>query len=110
VVFTALGDTVNVTSRLEAMTKELGCQVVLSDELCITAGIAADALPSTEVAIRGRADPLIVRTVANAAMLASMIDSRPPASQSAARAGEPLLEGGPEPAGTLLEAARIPPA
>ena len=111
VVFTALGDTVNVTSRLEAMTKELGCQVVLSDELCNTAGIAADALPSTEVAIRGRADPLIVRTVANAAMLASMIDSRPPASQSAARAGgEPLLEGGPEPAGTLLEAARIPPA
>ena len=111
IVFTALGDTVNVTARLEAMTKDLGCQVVLSDELCKTAGIAADALPSTEVAIRGRADALIVRTVANAAMLASMIDSRPPASQSAASAGgAPLVEGGPEPGGAMLEAARIPPA
>ena len=111
VVFTALGDTVNVTSRLEAMTKELGCQVVLSDELCKTAGIAADALPSTEVAIRGRADPLIVRTVVDAGVLASMIDSRPPASPSAAEAGaERSIAGGPAPGGTKPEAARIPPA
>jgi len=111
VVFTALGDTVNVTSRLEAMTKELGCQVVLSDELCKTAGIAADALPSTEVAIRGRADALIVRTVANAAMLASMIDSQPLGSPSAADAGaEPSVAGGPEPGGIKSETARIPPA
>ena len=80
---------------------------MLSDELCRTAGIAADALPAIEVAIRGRADPLIVRTVANAAMLASMIDSRP----SAARAGtEPLPEAASEPGSTMLEPARVPPA
>ena len=83
VVFTALGDTVNVTARLEAMTKELACQVVLSEELCKTAGLAMDALPSIEVAIRGRADPLIVRTVADAAMLATAIDVRSPAEAAA---------------------------
>jgi adenylate cyclase len=94
IVFTALGDAVNVTARLEAMTKELGCQVVLSDELCRMAGIAADALPCTEVAIRGRADPLIVRTVADASMLASLIHAAPDAG------GQPLLESSAPAAGT----------
>jgi adenylate cyclase len=111
VVFTALGDTVNVTARLEAMTKDLGCEVVLSDELCKTAGMAADALPSIEVAIRGRADPLIVRTVADAAMLAGTMESRPLASQSAIETGgEPLLGTDAESGGAILRAARVLPA
>jgi len=42
VVFTALGDTVNVTARLEELTKELECQVVLSDEALKTAGLEID--------------------------------------------------------------------
>jgi adenylate cyclase len=75
VVLTALGDTVNVAARLEGMTKEFGCQVVLSDEVRKTALIAADALPMTEVAIRGRADPLIVRTVISAQTLPTILDA-----------------------------------
>jgi adenylate cyclase len=110
VVFTALGDTVNVTARLEAMTKDLGCEAVLSDELCRKAGIAADVLPSREVAIRGRADPLIVRTVANAAMLANLIGSRAAESAAASVGKGSLLNGDPEPGGAILEGAPIPPA
>ena len=72
-VFTALGDAVNVTARLQEMTKALGCEVVLSDELCKTAGLAPDALPSTEVAIRGRVEPMIVRTAGKAAMLSGWV-------------------------------------
>lgn len=74
VVFTALGDAVNVTSRLQDMTKGLECEVVFSDEVRERAGIAADALASTEVAIRGRVEPMVVRTVAKAALLSTLAD------------------------------------
>jgi adenylate cyclase len=74
VVFTALGDAVNVTARLQEMTKALACEVVLSDEVCKTAGLAPDALPSTEVAIRGRVEPMTVRTAGKAAMLSKWVE------------------------------------
>ncbi len=71
VVFTALGDAVNVSARLQEMTKALDCEVVFSDEVRMTAGMPADAMPRVEVPIRGRVEPLIVRTVRTAATLAA---------------------------------------
>jgi adenylate cyclase len=74
-VFTALGDAVNVAARLQDMTKTLACEAIVSEEVRITAGLAADDLPQQEVAIRGRAEPMIVRTVANARALSAMVDA-----------------------------------
>jgi adenylate cyclase len=74
IVLTALGDTVNITARLEELTKELGCGVVISEDVRKAAGIAPDAMPSLEVPIRGRANPLIVRTAASAADLPGFLD------------------------------------
>ena len=71
-VFTALGDAVNVAARLQDMTKSLSCEVVVSDEVRATAGLAADALPQQEVAIRGRNEPMIVRTVVDAKALSAL--------------------------------------
>ena len=71
-VFTALGDAVNVAARLQDMTKALACEVVVSDEVRSTAGLAADALPQQEVAIRGRNEPMIVRTVVDAKTLSAL--------------------------------------
>jgi adenylate cyclase len=48
-VFTALGDAVNVAARLQDMTKTLNCTVVISDEVCNSAGIPPNALERTEV-------------------------------------------------------------
>ena len=62
-VFTALGDAVNVAARLQDMTKSLACEVVVSEEVHVTAGLAANSLPQQEVTIRGRAAPMIVRSV-----------------------------------------------
>src|SRR5712672_3328614 len=73
-VFTALGDAVNVAARLQDMTKNLACEAVLSEEVRATAGLPADGLPEQEVAIRGRAEAMIVRTVADASALSAMVN------------------------------------
>src|SRR3984957_1677169 len=74
-VFTALGDAVNVAARLQDMTKNLACEVVLSEEVQVTAGLKGDALPRQEVAIRGRAEPMMVRIVAHAKDLSALVDA-----------------------------------
>src|SRR3984957_4931798 len=74
-VFTALGDAVNVAARLQDMTKNLACEVVLSEEVQVTAGLAGDTLPRQEVAIRGRAEPMMVRIVAHAKDLSALVDA-----------------------------------
>jgi adenylate cyclase len=75
VVFTALGDAVNVAARLQDMTKTLACEAVISEEVHHTAGLPDDALPHQEVAIRGRDEPLAVRVVADARELAALVES-----------------------------------
>ena len=85
IVFTALGDAVNVAARLQDMTKTLACEAIVSEEVCRTAGLRDDALPQQEVAIRGRDEPMVVHVVADTRHLApsSMAAS---ASQREARA------------------------
>ena len=74
-VFTALGDPVNVAARLQDMTKSLACEALISEEVRVTAGLASDDLPQREVEIRGRADPMKVRVIARAKALAALVDS-----------------------------------
>ncbi len=73
-VFTALGDAVNVAARLQDMTKALECEVVLSDEVRKTAKLRFDGVREQEITIRGRAEPMIVRAVADAKTLSSLTE------------------------------------
>jgi adenylate cyclase len=75
-VFTALGDAVNVASRLQDMTKTLSCEAIVSDDVRATAGLADDTLPQQQVDIRGRAEPMSVRVVGEAKQLAALIEGR----------------------------------
>jgi len=79
-VFTALGDAVNVAARLQDMTKSLGCEAILSDEVRATAGLPPDALPRQEVEIRGRNEPMSVRIVASTIALSALADDATPAA------------------------------
>jgi adenylate cyclase len=72
-VFTALGDPVNVAARLQDMTKALACEAVISDEVRATAELAADALPQQEVTIRGRNEPMVVRAVTDTKGLTALV-------------------------------------
>ena len=74
-VFTALGDAVNVAARLQDMTKSLGCEAIVSEQVRIEAGLPADALPAQEIAIRGRTGPMVVRVVASAKALSALVDA-----------------------------------
>jgi adenylate cyclase len=73
-VFTALGDAVNVAARLQDMTKTLACEAIVSEEVRITAGLAEDALPQQQVTIRGRSEPMIVRSVTAAKALSALVN------------------------------------
>ncbi|MFB9266827.1 adenylate/guanylate cyclase domain-containing protein [Bradyrhizobium erythrophlei] len=73
-VFTALGDAVNVAARLQDMTKGLACEAVISDEVRVTAGLADDALPAQEVTIRGRNEPMTVRTAEETRILSTLVN------------------------------------
>jgi adenylate cyclase len=63
---TAVGDTVNTASRLEALCKVYDCELVVSDDLRACAGAEfRDARPQ-EVEIRGRSAPLTIHTFRSA--------------------------------------------
>ena len=74
IAFTALGDAVNVAARLQDMSKELECEVVISDDVCRTAGLPHDELQRKEITVRGRAAPIVVRTVLKAENLATILE------------------------------------
>ncbi len=73
-VFTALGDAVNVAARLQDMTKGFSCEVIFSEAVRDTAGLPPDALPQHDVDIRGRAEPIVVRAAVSAKSLSALIE------------------------------------
>jgi adenylate cyclase len=90
-VFTAIGDAVNVAARLQDMTKNLNCTVVISDEVCKRAGIKADALTPAEVSIRGRDQTMSVRTAADPTLLASLLEEQAQSSRAEQMSAEILV-------------------
>jgi adenylate cyclase len=66
---TAIGDAVNTASRLESLTKNFACELVVSEEAVSRAGLDFSAFPQREMEIRGKREMLAVRTLVSAAEL-----------------------------------------
>jgi len=66
---TAVGDTVNTASRLEALSKEYSTQLVVSDRVADLAGLDPAPFAVEQVSVRGRAEPLQVLLVPDASEL-----------------------------------------
>ena len=63
---TAIGDAVNTASRLETLTKDYGCELVVSEETVTRAGLDLGAFPRHQIEIRGKREMLVIRTLASA--------------------------------------------
>ncbi|MET0683087.1 MAG: adenylate/guanylate cyclase domain-containing protein [Casimicrobiaceae bacterium] len=72
VVFTALGDPVNVAARLQDLTKDFACEAVIAEEVCRNAGLPPDPSATREVTIRGRDRALTVRLAKGASLVSAM--------------------------------------
>ncbi len=68
---TAIGDAVNTASRLEELTKDYDCELVVSDETVARAGLDFSEFPHHEIEIRGKREMLAVTTFNRAADLPS---------------------------------------
>jgi hypothetical protein len=90
VTFTAIGDPLNVASRLEQLTKEMACEAIVSDQVFHHAGVSASSLPHVAARLRGRDEPVPVRILSLAAQmpmppaqpLIGRASARPPACRA----------------------------
>lgn len=57
---TAIGDTVNVASRLQDLTKEYRCQLVISEQVAAQAGLDISLHSRHELTVRNRREPLTI--------------------------------------------------
>jgi adenylate cyclase len=71
VYLTAVGDTVHVAARLEALTKEYDCELVISEAVARRAGVPTAALARHELTLRNRREPLAVFVVSEAAAISA---------------------------------------
>jgi adenylate cyclase len=63
---TAIGDAVNTASRLEALTKAYECELIVSAELVLRAGLDRSRFAWQEVDIRGKQERLAIAVLASA--------------------------------------------
>jgi adenylate cyclase len=69
VSLTAIGDTVNVASRLQDLTKEYGCELVISEQVALKAGLDATLFPRHELSVRNRSELLTIYTIEDVRMV-----------------------------------------
>ena len=75
---TAIGDAVNIASRLETLAKELDCQLLVSAEVVGRAGLDHTLFRWEEVTIRGRRETLAVAVVDSTDTLPEIGGPNPP--------------------------------
>lgn len=78
---TVIGNTVNAASRLEALTKEKSCQLIVATDVLAQAGLDLQAFRREEVAVRGLS---ATRSVALIARARDLPDIPEPVPQAAA--------------------------
>ncbi|HYB08387.1 MAG TPA: adenylate/guanylate cyclase domain-containing protein [Alphaproteobacteria bacterium] len=66
IALTAIGDAVNIASRLESITKDYQAELVISEEVARFAGVGNEGFERHQIMVRGRQEPLAILVIANA--------------------------------------------
>jgi adenylate cyclase len=74
---TAVGDTVHVAARLEALTKEYACELVLSEEVAVRSGLDVSDHARHELTVRNREAPRAIFVAPRAGHLAERLGRVP---------------------------------
>ena len=77
---TALGDTVNTASRLEASCKDLACQLVVSEDTVRATGLDVTGGEATHISVKGREEQVSIRAFRQTVDL-EMMEAAQPAAQ-----------------------------
>jgi adenylate cyclase len=67
---TAIGEAVHIASRLQDLTKEYRCQLIVSEAVGSIGGVSLGDFPRHEVQVRGLSAPLAIRVIDSPARLA----------------------------------------
>jgi adenylate cyclase len=57
-IITAIGDTVNTCARLESLTKDYGCAVIISRQAAVAAGLPLNGHKLHQAPVKGRMEPV----------------------------------------------------
>lgn len=63
---TAIGDTVNVASRLQDLTKAYSCQLIVSAPVAQHTGLDTSSIARHELTVRNRAEPIVIYAIPSA--------------------------------------------
>jgi len=73
--YSAIGDCINAAARLEQISKEPGCTLVVSDQVILTAGLAFNEFPTQSVSLRGKQQSVFVHEIRNPLDLSNSLES-----------------------------------
>jgi adenylate cyclase len=73
--YSAIGDCINAAARLEGKSKELGCTLVVSNQVVLTAGLVLNRFPTQTVNLRGKQQSISVHVIENPLELSNSLDS-----------------------------------
>ncbi len=86
---TAIGDTVNTSSRLEAKTKDFAAQLIVSQHLADVAGLDTSSLRREQIEVRGRKEPMDIVVLDDAKELQRLLDQTPVAPRDREKVPQP---------------------
>jgi adenylate cyclase len=67
---TAVGDTVNTTARLQDLTKQYSCELIVSEIAAGRAGFDVSTFPRHDLVVRNRTEPIAMRAIEDVETLA----------------------------------------